>query len=413
MTNLHNQLASAEQDDVARAIRLLLRSPLITQRTDKPAFDLIRRRQVPVQKWFDHSCGWTLLVEPRLGYARLAKVGVRDDASRPARRSRAGRQPFDRRRYVLFGVVAAELLSTPVTTIGLLADRVSQACAADEAIAAFDSSKQAERRAFVDVLRLLERFGAVKVMDGSTDSYVEASGAKVLYEVDVTLLIRLMSAPRGPSTLAVPAGQIPARFDQLLASLVIESRYGKAETDGGEVTAVQRNLWLRHSILRRLFDEPVLYRRDLSAEQLDYLASPTGRQVLRRAAEQAGFVLEERAEGYLLVDPEALATDETFPEGNSHTKVTALHLLDHLQPPGRTSSLTELVAVTRQILDAHPGWGMSYRTEDGPQTLTSEALDFLVLFGLAARADGLVTSLPAAARYVVEFAAAEPGRTPS
>ncbi len=29
--------------------------------------------------------------------------------------------------------------------------------------------------------------------------------------------------------------------------------------------------------------------RDLSAEQLDYLASPTGRQILRRAAEQAGF----------------------------------------------------------------------------------------------------------------------------
>ncbi|GAB6903369.1 TIGR02678 family protein [Kineosporia succinea] len=410
MSNLHNQLAGAEQGEVARGIRLLLRSPLITQRADQPSFDLIRRRQVPLQKWFDHTCGWTLLVEPRLGYARLVKVGVRDDASRPARRPRTSRQPFDRRRYVLLCLVAAELLNTPVTTIGLLADRVSQACAIEESIASFDSSRQVERRAFVDVLRLLEGFGAVRVLDGSTDTFVEARSAKVLYEVDVTLLIRLMSAPQGPSTLAVPAEQIPARFEELLAALVAESRYGNSEADGGETSTVQRNLWTRHSILRRLFDEPVLYQDDLSVEQRDYLASPTGRQILRRSAEQAGFVLEERAEGYLLVDPEAIATDETFPEGGSTVKVTALHLLDHLQPPGQSRSRPELVAVAQQLLDSNSKWALSHRGDDGPRTLTGQAVDLLVTFGLVREAGALVTSLPAAARYEIEVTAAEPAQ---
>ena len=75
MSTLSNQLAIAEQDEVARGVRLLLRRPLILQRHDKEDFDLVRRRTVPLQRWFDYYCGWTLLIEPRQGYARLVKVG--------------------------------------------------------------------------------------------------------------------------------------------------------------------------------------------------------------------------------------------------------------------------------------------------------------------------------------------------
>jgi hypothetical protein len=46
MTALHNQLALAEQEDVARGIRLLLRRPLLTQAVDPDGFDLVRRRQL-------------------------------------------------------------------------------------------------------------------------------------------------------------------------------------------------------------------------------------------------------------------------------------------------------------------------------------------------------------------------------
>ncbi|NUT47341.1 MAG: DUF2398 family protein, partial [Saccharothrix sp.] len=67
MSNLANQLVIAEREEVARAIRLLLATPLIGAKAAPEAFDLVRRRREPVEKWFDYYCGWSLVVEPRLG----------------------------------------------------------------------------------------------------------------------------------------------------------------------------------------------------------------------------------------------------------------------------------------------------------------------------------------------------------
>jgi uncharacterized protein (TIGR02678 family) len=401
VSNLSNQLVIAEREDVARGIRLLLANPLISERSSAEWFDLVRRRREPIRQWFDYYCGWTLIVEPRLGYARLVKVRAAADPSRPARRPRAGRAPFDRRRYVLLCLAAAELLAVPVTTIGLLADRVRHASAADPVVAPFDSASRAERMAFVDVLRLLESYGVLEVVDGSTESFVESATAKVLYRVDSTLLLRLLAAPVGPSQLGVPAEEVPLRFGELLAMVAQERRYGRVAGDAsGTVPAseVQRNLWLRHSIFRRLADDPVLYLADLSAEERAYLASPTGRQLLRRAAEQGGFVLEERAEGVLLVDAECLATDSRFPDDASTAKVAALLLLDGI---GGMATTEQLQVCASALLARFPRWAKSYRDEDGPAQLVADALAVLAGFGLVKVAGGLVTPLPAAARYAV------------
>ncbi|GAA2963229.1 TIGR02678 family protein [Streptomyces enissocaesilis] len=435
MSNFANQLVVAEREELARCIRTLLARPLLTERSDPAAFDLVRRRRDPLIHWFDYHCGWTLVVEPRLGYARLLKVRADADATRPARRTRPGRAPFDRRRYVLLCVTAAELLSVPVTTIGLLADRVVRAAAADEALPAFDTAQRAERVAFVDVLRLLESYGALQTVDGTTDSFADSAEAKVLYRVDATVLMRLLAAPCGPSRLAVPAAAIPGRFEALLTGLVRERRYGPAATEAPDgsgtpgtpgiwegpedpedpdgpddpesgtpeahASPVQRNLWLRHSVLRRLFDNPVLHRDDLTGAQLGYLTSPTGRQILRRAAEQAGFVLEERAEGFLLVDPDAIATDSKFPDDASHAKVAALLLLDTLtaSPAGCTSE--QLAAEAESLLGRFPRWGKAYRTEGGAAALASDAVQVLAEFGLVRGEGGRVVPRPAAARYRV------------
>jgi len=190
MSQLANQLVIAEKEEVAQGIRQLLATPLVTERSHPETFDLVRRRREPIRKWFDYYCGWTLTVEPRLGYARLVKVRVAADPGRPARRLRSGRAPFDRRRYVLLCVVAAELLATPVTTVGLLADRVTRASGTDEVVTTFDTASRSERMAFVDVLRLLESYGVLEVIDGSTEAFVDSSDAKVLYQVDATLLLR-------------------------------------------------------------------------------------------------------------------------------------------------------------------------------------------------------------------------------
>ncbi|MFD0398278.1 TIGR02678 family protein [Kitasatospora sp. NPDC059811] len=394
MSTLANQLVLAERQDIARGIRLLLGLPLITERGDPPAFELIRRRQDPLTKWFDYNCGWQLVVEPRLGYARLLKIREVPDASRPARRLRSGKAPFDRRRYTLLCVVAAELLPVPVTTVGLLADRVVHACATDEALPPFDTASKSERMAFVDVLKLLEAYGALLTVDGVTESFVDSAKAKVLYRVDATVLMRLLAAPVGPSRLAVPAQDVPLRFEELLRGTVRESRYG-----GADASDAQRNLRLRHSVLRRLLDDPVLHHDELGADELAYLASPTGRQIVKRAAEQGGFVLEERADGLLFVDPEAIATDSRFPDDSATARVAALLLLEPLTaaPDGLTPEQLEAEANT--LLRRFPRWAKGYQSEDGAQRLTADALRVLDDFGLARRIGDRTVPRPAAFRY--------------
>ena len=404
MSNLANQLVIAEREEVARGIRLLLATPLISERAAPDAFDLVRRRREPIAKWFDYYCGWHLQVEPRLGYVRLVKVRAQTDPSRPARRARSGRAPFDRRRYTLLCLVAAELLAAPVTTIGLLADKITQATAADPLIDAFDTSVRGERMAYVDVLRMLESFGAIEVVDGSTEAFVGTETAKVLYRVDTTLLMRLLAAPNGPSQFSLPPEEIPLRFEELLAALRRERRYGEAPdaahaADGA--SDVQRNLWLRHSIFRRLVDDPVVYREDLSAAELTYLSSPTGRQLLRRSAEQGGFLLEERAEGVLFVDPDGMATDSKFPDDSSNAKVAALLFLDVVTASPAGVAPEQLNAEADRLLREFPRWAKGYRGDDGREQLVADAVSVLSEFGLVRFSGEVVVALPAASRYVV------------
>lgn len=390
MNTLGSQLDRVEAEETSRTIRLLLAHPLLTVTSDPTGFDLVRRRRDALARWFEEHCGWRLVVEARDGYARLLKVRPEIDATRPLRRDRNTRAPFDRRRYTLLAIVCAELLATPVTTIGLLADRVTHATAAEPDIESFQTSRRSERAAFVDALKLLERAGALRALDGTAESYLDSDTAKVLFQVDTTLLLRLLAAPHAPSTVDLDD----------LAALTREPRYGAAP-DGGETADAQRNLWLRHSLTRALLDDPVVYRDELTEAQLGYLTSPTGRRLIRQAAEQAGFVFEERAEGYLLVDPDGLATDQRFPDDGSHPKIAALVLLDQLVAADGPVPDAELASHAGALLERFPSWARTYRSEDGAARLATDAVDVLCAFKLAARESGGVRARPAAARFAV------------
>lgn len=186
-----------------------------------------------------------------------------------------------------------------------------------------------------------------------------------------------------------------------------ERRYGGAAVDGladessGETatTDAQRNLRLRHSVLRRLFDDPVLYRADLAEDELSYASSLTGRQILRRSVEQAGFLLEERAEGFLLVDPDAIATDVRFPDDTSTARVAALLLLEPLCAAPAGMLPEQLAGAGADQLRRFPGWAKAYQSEDGPARLADDAVGVLLDLGLAGRARGRVVARPAAYRY--------------
>ncbi|WP_278265438.1 TIGR02678 family protein [Nocardia sp. AG03] len=404
MSQLTNQLAIAEREEVGRAIRYLLAEPLLTAAAAPDRFDVVRRRREPVAQWFDYFCGWSLTVEPRVGYARLTKVRVATDATRPAKRQRSQRAPFDRRRYVLLCVVLAELCGTQVTTIGTLAEQVRSATAHDDLVQGFDTSSRGERRAFVDVLHWLEAAAVLHTVDGAVDSYIDSQQAKVLYRVDTTLLLRMLATGTGPSQLGIPTQEVSLRLPEVLAELTREHRYGAASVPAGrhsEVTVSdnQRNLWLRHSIFRRLADDPVVYFADLDEAARGYLASPTGRRQLRNAAETGGFVLEERGDGILFVDPDALATDSKFPDDSSTAKVAGLLLLEHLDGP---ATIEQLCARTTELLRRFPQWARTYQAEEGPGRLADDAVAVLAAFQLVRRTTaGLVIPLPAVARYRV------------
>ncbi|MDP9791646.1 uncharacterized protein (TIGR02678 family) [Catenuloplanes nepalensis] len=383
MTDLRSELDRQRGTERAQAIRALLARPLLTRAADPDDFFLVARHAAELVPWFEEHTGWRLSVEARQGYARLAKVSARPDGTRPARRLRGNRDPFDRRRYALFCVLAAELLTGQVTTIGILAGRLTQATAVEPVIPTFDSASREDRRAYVDALMMLERFGALTATDGSTDAYLEHADAKVLYRVDATRLARLLAAPQAPSRLPGPD----------VAALVREDRYD----DDAER--------LRHSLVRRLLDDPVVYFDELTEAERAYATGVAGRRVIRAAVEEAGLQLEERAEGMLAIDPDAVATDERFPAENSVPAQTALLLLDsilaaHPEPVPRTVLADRIAARFAEL----PAWARTYRSDGGAQRLLGEALAVLERFKLTIDGEAIRVR-PAAARYAAAPAA--------
>lgn len=411
MSTLQNQIAAQERDDVGRAVRGMLRHPWITAGGQPELFDLVRRRSAPVGRWFEHYLGWELVLQADLGYARLSKRGAGQPAVgdvRPLRRRRSSAAPFDRLRYVLLCVVAAEALDARMVTLGELADRTARACTADMALPAFRTDRQEHRRAFVDAVVVLEDFGALTAVDGQTLGFADDASAAVLYRVAAQALHHLLSAAQGPSLALGGRETEPDDLDGTLALLAEEPGYGigyrgameRPEDDAPDrATATRRLLWARHSFLRRLFDDAVVHREELTAPQLAYLASISGMRVVREAADSAGFALEERAEGYLLVDPDRASGPDVFP-GDGAASAVGLHVLTHLLGRGDDGAAQhDVVTHVEQLLAEHPTWARTYRDENGAQRLVDEALSLLHGHQLVGLDDGVLRSRPAAARY--------------
>ncbi len=382
--------------DRSRAVRCLLAEPFLDGEARPDDFRLVARHASWLVDYFEKACGWALTVDAASGFARLAKRATEVDVSRPLRRSRSGAAPFDRRRYQLLCLVCAELVRHPVTTVGLLAAAV----AAD---ATLDTSRQSERASFVDALRALMGWGAVQATSGEVDAFVDSDRANALLSADTARLHRLLVSGVAPSGLpdSLAAHEATAR-------LLAEPRYGPAGEEGADGGGDEaRNRWARHRLCRRLLDDPVVYLDDLTAAERAYLTSPGGRRWARDRLEEAGFELEERAEGLVAVDPEAVATDRQFPAPVGNVHQLALLLVDRLVMTGADGrrALGRLTpAQLRREVDAvlarFPGWAQSQRDEGGPDRLGRDAADLLVSFGLARlEPDGTVVALPALARY--------------
>jgi uncharacterized protein (TIGR02678 family) len=392
---LADVLDRQQVEERRRALRALLRHPLLTPAGPDPAaFALVRRHAGWLREWLSNHAGW--LIQADTGLARLRKLpGRLDDRTRPALATPA-RVPFSRRRYVLACLALAALERADAqVTLGWLAERVL-ALAADPGLAeagfAFALDSREERADLVVVVRLLLGFHVLAKVAGDEQSFVNSSG-DALYDVNRRVLAALLVSQRGPSTVA--AADLEARLRAITEELVPDSEDA-------------RNRAIRHELTRRLLDDPVVYQQELGDAERGYLTSQRT-FLLRRLTEATGLVPEVRAEGVALVDPTREATDLAVPEEGTDGHATLL-LAKHLAvlwrerpgvpvpPPTLEARMAELAAEHRAL------WRKGAAEPGATAALCRLAIDRLEALALVRRcADGVI-ALPALAR----FAYAEP-----
>ncbi len=355
----------AEQREAARA---LLLTPIVTSARSPEPLAKIRLHAPALKAMFASQLGYTLTVES--SFARLAKTPL--EATAPHRALlRRGEIPFGASQYTVLALTCAALLAPGLGEQVLLSHLVSQvrSDAAENGIILTDHIS--DRRRLVSAIAVLVEWGIVAETDGSISHWAEGSGNEALLTVSRPMLPHLLSRGLGPN--ADPASILTNAPEQP-----------------------------RRRLRRRLVENPVVDRRDLSAEELDVL-SRERTEITRQLDENFGLTVEVRAEGVLAYDAEGSLTDIEFP-GNGSLKQAALLLLGTLISRAESDSAklyvvwAELDSVLEELVAAHArSWKADF--SDGTSTLRSDVVALLEALALANVDEAGMTVSPAAARY--------------
>jgi uncharacterized protein (TIGR02678 family) len=381
---LTSSLHEANDRDLRRAARALLRRPLLVAREDPETFRVIRQQASTLRDWFEQNTGWRLHVDAEV--ARLFKrTGTTPDGTHPAREPRSG-LPFGRRRYVLVCLALSVLeRADQQITLGRLAEGIIVA-ASDERLAAagvtFELSGRGERTDLVAVVRILIALGVLARVAGDEDAFMHDAG-DVLYDVERRVMAVMISATRGPSTTTTE------RFADRLDALVAEPEPASEEL---------RHRATRHRLMRSLLDEPVLYYDDLTEAERTYLTAQRG-LLTRRAGELTGLIPEIRAEGIAMVDQRDELTDVRMPEVGTDGHV-ALLVCEELAAQDGEVTLGELHRLVRRLAEEHRSyWRLNTREPGAEVALVEHALERLVALRLVRRDGDHVLPLPALRRF--------------
>lgn len=371
-------------DDQQRAARLLLRHPLIRS-ADEERYRLVRRHASDLTEWFEINTGWALHVDSEVVRLEREPASL-EDATHPFA-ARRGSTPFSRRRYVLL-MLSLSVLERSDTQIALgrLAEQVMVIATAPELASAgfaFDLRTREERSDLVAAVQLLLEWGVLARVAGDEEEFVRKVG-DALYDVSRRVMSQLLVTRRGPSTIAATS---------------LSERIAGMRDRGTAPTAELRNLRLRHTLTRRLLDDPVLYLDELTEEETAYLRSQRA-LICRRITECTGLVAEIRQEGIAMVDFDDDFSDVRMPEKGTEGHVTLLLAAFLAQSEGAEFPVEALAGHVRSIAPDYAKYWRKGAAEDAFE-LVETALGRLLALRLVARVGDEIRVLPALARFTL------------
>ncbi|MGW6262609.1 TIGR02678 family protein [Streptomyces sp. NPDC055085] len=291
MTRVAESVSPLELADYQKAVRLVLRYPLITRvYPDRTALATVRRWAEQLRTDLMEVLGYRLVTTADT--ARLQRAQDSLDATQPAltRASRA----FDRRRYAFLVLTLAALgrLGAQVA-LGELADAVAADAARIDGLG-LDTARKADRDAFVDAVTWLTERGALTLADGSATAWAGDPGqAEALYDTDREILTAIHH---------------PTRVLQHLTSVTALLDSGGVLSLSAGRTAQRRSQARRAR--RLVLENPVAYYADTDPELLGQLRAPALAEDLERLT---GLGTERRTEGIALVDTSGRMSDIRFP----------------------------------------------------------------------------------------------------
>jgi len=233
--------------------------------------------------------GYTLIATTR--QVRLSRRLDALDPSQSAIFSSRYGKPFDRRRLAYLCLVLASFQRSRVEIS--LADLVRAFTPAANAIdgLGFDPTVSAHKAAVVDVLDWLADRCALRLSDGSLESWTaDAERGDALYDIDHDICAALFRPARPVQHLTSAAG-------------LLDSTFVSAKRSAQREAAAQR-------AARSLLEYPVVYYAQVEPEIAEALRQPGVAESLARLT---GLAVERRAEGIMLADASGRFTDRPFP----------------------------------------------------------------------------------------------------
>ena len=315
------------------AVRLVLTNDIITEERPRAgALAAVLRWADLIARDFAELLGYSLVAT-----ARLVRLVRRLDTVDPTQRAifvaRSGRS-FDRRRLAYLCLVLAVFQRSRIEIS--LADLVRALTPTANAIGGlgFDATITEHKRAVVDVLDWLADHGALRLSDGSAETWErDTERGDALYDIDHDICAALFRPARPIQQLSGAAGLLDI-------------------ADVSTKRSAQREAAARRA-RRLLLEHPVLYYATLDSETAAALRSS---DLTDNLARLTGLVVERRAEGVMLVDPTGRFTDRPFPgRGGAVNRAAGLLLAkiaDLLDDP-ESGPAVSTMAVPSALDDLH------------------------------------------------------------